>query len=80
MRRARRLIRFLTQPFAATAAQFTGGTLAGVGVTLEDTLSGCRAILDGEADDWGREFVSYMVGTLDEERPRLLEARPKGKT
>ncbi len=45
--RARRLQRFLTQPFAVTEA-FTG--VAGQSVTLADTIAGCRAILDGEAD------------------------------
>ena len=64
--RARRLIRFLTQPFAVTA-QFTGKE--GVTVPLEETLSGCRAILDGEADDWA-ESALYMVGTLDDARDK----------
>lgn len=45
--RARRLQRFLTQPFRVTEA-FTGAK--GVSVPLSDTLAGCRAILDGEAD------------------------------
>lgn len=66
VKRARRLIRFLTQPFAVTA-QFTGQ--GGVSVTLEDTLAGCRAILDGETDDWAESSL-YMVGTLDEARQR----------
>jgi F-type H+-transporting ATPase subunit beta len=64
--RARRLIRFLTQPFAVTS-QFTG--IEGVSVSLEDTLKGCRAILDGEADDWA-ETSLYMVGTLDSARKK----------
>lgn len=58
--RARRLIRFLTQPFLVTA-QFTGNT--GVSVPLEDTLAGCRAILDGKADDLPEEDL-YMIGAL----------------
>jgi F-type H+-transporting ATPase subunit beta len=62
--RARRLIRFLTQPFAVTS-QFTG--MAGASVPLADTLKGCRAILDGEADEWAENSV-YMVGTLDDAR------------
>jgi F-type H+-transporting ATPase subunit beta len=66
VKRARRLIRFLTQPFAVTA-QFTGQR--GVSVPLEETLSGCRAILDGEADEWAESSL-YMVGTLDEARER----------
>ena len=59
--RARRLQRFLTQPFAVTEA-FTG--IAGQSVKLADTLAGCRAILDGEADDWP-ESALYMIGGLD---------------
>jgi F-type H+-transporting ATPase subunit beta len=60
--RARRMIRFLTQPFAVTS-QFTG--LEGVSVTLEETLKGCEAILGGEVDDWAESSL-YMVGTLDD--------------
>jgi F-type H+-transporting ATPase subunit beta len=62
IRKARRLIRFLTQPFAVTS-QFTG--MEGVSVSLEDTLAGCRAILEGAADDWAESSL-YMVGTLDD--------------
>jgi F-type H+-transporting ATPase subunit beta len=62
--RARRLIRFLTQPFAVTS-QFTGHE--GVSVDLADTLEGCEAILGGETDDW-EESSFYMVGTLDDAR------------
>ena len=64
--RARRLVRFLTQPFSVTA-QFTG--LTGASVSLEDTLSGCRAILDGEADTWAESSL-YMVGTLADARAK----------
>jgi F-type H+-transporting ATPase subunit beta len=64
--KARRLIRFLTQPFAVTS-QFTG--LDGVSVPLEDTLAGCRAILDGAADDWAESSL-YMVGTLEDARAK----------
>ncbi len=66
VKRARRLIRFLTQPFEVTA-QFTGQ--AGVSVSLADTLAGCRAILDGEADDWAEQSL-YMIGRLDDARAR----------
>jgi len=62
VRRARRLIRFLTQPFAVTA-QFTGRE--GASVALAETLRGCQAILAGDADDWAESSL-YMVGTLDE--------------
>jgi F-type H+-transporting ATPase subunit beta len=60
--RARRLLRFLTQPFLVTEA-FTGMT--GRTVDLKDTLFGCRAILDGRGDDVA-EQAFYMVGTFDE--------------
>ncbi|MCW5772867.1 MAG: F0F1 ATP synthase subunit beta [Rhodospirillaceae bacterium] len=58
--RARRLIRFLTQPFGVTS-QFTG--IEGVSVPLAETIQGCRAILDGKADGWAESSL-YMVGTL----------------
>jgi len=58
--RARRLQRFLSQPFAVTEA-FTG--TPGQTVSRADTLAGCRAILDGEADQWA-EASLYMVGAL----------------
>jgi F-type H+/Na+-transporting ATPase subunit beta len=66
VKRARRLMRFLTQPFMVTVA-FTGKE--GRAVELDDTLAGCRAILDGEADDWAESSL-YMVGGLDEARER----------
>jgi F-type H+-transporting ATPase subunit beta len=64
--RARRLQRFLTQPFTVTEA-FTG--VAGRSVALADTLAGCKSILDGECDDW-QESSLYMIGKLDEARER----------
>jgi F-type H+/Na+-transporting ATPase subunit beta len=72
--RARRLQRFLTQPFAVTEA-FTGKQ--GRSVPLAETLKGCRVILDGGCDNWAESSL-YMVGTLDEARdsePTNLEAR-----
>ena len=62
--RARRLQRFLTQPFAVTTA-FTG--VAGKSVALADTLVGCRTILDGEADAWPEQAL-YMIGPITEAR------------
>ncbi len=64
--RARRLQRFLTQPFVVTEA-FTG--TGGRAVMLADTLAGCRAILDGAADDWAESSL-YMVGALAEAEQR----------
>jgi len=72
VKRARRLIRYLTQPFEVTA-QFTGQT--GVSVPFERTLADCQAILDGAADDWA-EASLYMIGTLEEARARESGARP----
>ena len=66
VKRARHLMRFLTQPFMVTVA-FTGKP--GRAVELDDTLAGCRAILDGEADHWAESSL-YMVGGLDEARQR----------
>ena len=66
VKRARRLLRFLTQPFMVTDA-FTGK--AGRSVELAVTLAGCQAILDGETDDWG-EASLFMVGDLDEARAK----------
>ena len=68
--RARRLIRFLTQPFRVTT-QFTG--LDGALVPLSDTLRGCRAILDGEADAWAESSL-YMVGDFEAARRKELAA------
>jgi len=64
--RARRLMRFLTQPFMVTTA-FTGKP--GRSVELHDTLAGCRAILDGQADTWAESSL-YMVGDLAEAAAR----------
>ena len=66
VKRARRLMRFLTQPFMVTVA-FTGKQ--GRTVEIADTLAGCRAILDGEADDWAESSL-YMIGGLEEARAR----------
>lgn len=60
--KARRLERFLTQPFFTTG-QFTGQT--GRLVPLAVTLDGCERILDGEFAD-RPESDFYMLGGLDE--------------
>jgi F-type H+/Na+-transporting ATPase subunit beta len=71
VKRARRLQRFLSQPFAVTEA-FTG--TPGRSVALADTIDGCRAILDGETDDWAESSL-YMVGALDEARKKEADSR-----
>ena len=73
--RARRLMRFLTQPFFTTEA-FTGH--GGRAVELADTIKGCRAILAGEADDWAERSL-YMVGTLEEARAKEHADRGAGR-
>jgi F-type H+-transporting ATPase subunit beta len=60
--RARRLERFLTQPFFTTR-QFSG--LAGQSVSLEDALAGCESILRDELNDVP-EAALYMIGTIDQ--------------
>src|SRR5690554_4070173 len=60
--RARRVQRFLSQPFHV-AEQFTG--LKGVLVSLEDTIRGFNMILDGEVDEYP-EAAFNLVGTIEE--------------
>ncbi|MEX2470836.1 MAG: F0F1 ATP synthase subunit beta [Gemmatimonadota bacterium] len=60
--RARRLERFLTQPFEVTK-QFTGNE--GRMVPLDDTLDGCERILADEFSDTP-ERALYMIGGVDE--------------
>jgi len=60
--RARRLERFLTQPFFTTE-QFTG--LTGRLVSLEDALEGCQRILRDEFKDVP-ESALYMIGAISE--------------
>jgi len=60
--RARRIQRFLSQPFHV-AEQFTGNP--GLYVSLKDTVSGFKEILDGKHDD-KPESAFYMKGTIKE--------------
>jgi len=60
--RARRLERFLTQPFFTTE-QFTG--MAGKLVSLDDALDGCERILKDEFEAYS-ENALYMIGAVDE--------------
>ncbi len=59
--RARKIQRFLSQPFSV-AEVFTG--TSGENVSLQDTVSGFRAIVDGEHDDLP-EQAFYMQGNID---------------
>ncbi len=67
--RARRIQRFLTQPFYV-AEQFTG--IEGRYVTIEETVRGFTEILEGQHDELP-ENAFYMVGSIE-------EAVEKGRT
>ena len=60
--RARRVQRFLSQPFHV-AEQFTG--LKGAVVSIEDTIKGFNMIMDGEVDQYP-EAAFNLVGTIEE--------------
>ena len=66
--RARRVQRFLSQPFFV-AEQFTGQS--GEYVKIEDTIKGFKMIMDGELDDLP-ENAFQLVGTIE-------QAKEKGK-
>jgi len=74
--RARKIQRFLTQPFTV-AEGFTGkkGRL----VDLSDTISGFKAIIEGHCDEWP-EQAFYMVGTLAEAEEKAKELKAKEST
>ena len=65
--RARRLERFLTQPFFTTE-QFTG--LKGKLVSLKNALDGCERILRDEFKEYP-ESALYMIGTVDEAKQKV---------
>ncbi|MEK9997927.1 MAG: F0F1 ATP synthase subunit beta, partial [Cryomorphaceae bacterium] len=67
--RARRVARFLSQPFHV-AEQFTG--LQGVLVDIKDTIKGFNMILDGELDQYP-EAAFNLKGTIEE----VIEAGEK---
>ncbi|WP_102406771.1 F0F1 ATP synthase subunit beta [Parabacteroides bouchesdurhonensis] len=69
--RARRVQRFLSQPFAV-AEQFTG--VPGAMVSIDDTIRGFKMIMDGEVDDLP-EPAFLNVGTIEDaiEKAKLLQ-------
>ncbi len=74
--RARRVQRFLSQPFHVAEA-FTG--LKGVFVGIDDTIRAFNAIMDGEVDDLP-EAAFNLVGTLEDaiEKGKKLQAEAQG--
>jgi F-type H+-transporting ATPase subunit beta len=60
--RARRIQRFLSQPFFV-AEQFTG--IKGKYVKIEDTVRGMKEVIDGKHDQLP-EQAFYMVGGIEE--------------
>ena len=69
--RARRIQRFLTQPFFV-AEQFT--QMPGKYVPLEETVRGFKGLVEGEYDDLP-EQAFYMVGTIDEALQKAKELK-----
>jgi F-type H+-transporting ATPase subunit beta len=74
--RARRVQRFLSQPFHV-AEQFTG--LKGVLVPIEETIRGFNMIIDGEVDEYP-EAAFNLVGTIDDaiEKGKKMLAQAQG--
>ena len=64
--RARRIQRFLSQPFFVAEA-FTGQP--GRYVSIKETIRGFKELLEGKCDDLS-EQAFYMVGTIDEAREK----------
>ena len=73
--RARKLQRFLSQPFFVAEA-FTG--LAGQYVKLKDTVRGFAEIIAGKHDDLS-ESDFYMVGTIEQAREKHEKAAAEAK-
>jgi F-type H+-transporting ATPase subunit beta len=73
--RARRLERFLTQPFFATE-QFSG--IKGQLVSLKDSLDGCERILRDEFKDYP-ESALYMIGAIDQAKKKAPPDKPETK-
>jgi F-type H+-transporting ATPase subunit beta len=70
--RARRLERFLTQPFFTTE-QFSG--LKGQLVARKDALDGCERILQDEFKDYP-EHALYMIGRIAEAQEKVKSGIP----
>jgi len=75
VQRARKIQRFLTQPFFV-AEQFTGRK--GAFVPLKETLRGFEMILNGELDEIPERFF-YMTGTIDQVTENYNKAKQKNE-
>ncbi|MBG0771295.1 MAG: hypothetical protein H0S82_06270, partial [Anaerolineaceae bacterium] len=75
VQRARKIQRFLTQPFFV-AEQFTGRK--GAFVSLKDTLHGFEMILNGDLDEVPERFF-YMTGTIDQVIENFNNAKQETK-
>ena len=73
--RARKLERFLTQPFFSTE-QFSG--IKGKQVSLKDALNGCERIMADEFKDYP-ESDFYMIGSIDEVKKNTSNTENKVK-
>jgi F-type H+-transporting ATPase subunit beta len=71
--RARRIQRFLTQPFHV-AEVFTN--IPGAYVKLDDTIKGFKEILDGKHDGKS-EQAFYMKGSINEVKDEKTQAKAK---
>jgi len=69
--RARKIQRFLSQPFFV-AAQFTG--LTGKFVTLKETIAGFQEILSGSLDELP-EQAFYLVGNVEEAKAKAAQLK-----
>jgi F-type H+-transporting ATPase subunit beta len=73
--RARRVQRFLSQPFSV-AEQFTG--LPGIMVPIDETIKGFNAIMDGEVDDLP-EQAFFNVGTIEDAKAKAKKLQEAAK-
>ena len=72
--RARKMQRFLSQPFHV-AEKFTG--IKGVYVPMKETVRGFKAIIDGEMDEYP-EAAFYNVGTIENVIKKAEELKKEG--
>ena len=73
--RARKIEQFFSQPFFV-GEKFTGRS--GVSVSLKDTVRSFKAILDGEVDNIGESYFSY-VGSIDDVRAAVAKTQAEKK-